>query len=157
MLAVPLELAVLAEWCPCFPPLSPTSADWELVTRYHPAGIVSLVKTLGLEVATVHTSRDVALLVSHPDPVYRAQGRTELENARYLTRALGSGRMVVHAWDTYATTLEAGSLARALLEAGARPGELSIENLPLSAPARQADVVLELWLPWEESRASPWI
>lgn len=130
----PVELALLAEWCPHFAPMTPTSARWEEVRRYSGADIIAIARDHGLGVESVHASRDLGVLLSHPDPDRRRQGAAELVCAYEIMVAVGGRRVVVHAWDTYAPRLDPQSLGAALLATGVPPAALSIENLPLSDP-----------------------
>lgn len=132
-LGCPVELVVLAEWCPLFPPLTPSSANWQSVTHYQPAEIADMAR--GIPIASIHASRDVGLLLGHGEEVKRTRGNDEIRTAQWLARELGTSRIVLHPWDTYDASLDARELAFRLKSTGVDLGLLSLENVPVSDPS----------------------
>lgn len=146
----PLELALLPEWDSSAPPVTPHQADLSGSGALGPDEVLELVVGSGCAVASVHASRDVGILLASPGRDERERGRRQLQEAAAAAAALGAGQVVIHAWDTFAASVDPDRIAACLVGGSAggaavRRAALSVEGIPVTdsnwSPVRLAAAV----------------
>jgi len=131
-----LELVMLPEWNPRSSPVTPHGIQHgERVEVWKPEEIIGAVDSAGVDVLTVHASRDIGALLSGVGAGIR-EAQRQLEEAAEVAHALGVRLLVIHAWNTFADTLQVSRIEQQLLEAALRLRVcLAVENVPVSDPA----------------------
>jgi sugar phosphate isomerase/epimerase len=88
-----------------------------------------------VRVCSVHANRDTGIFLGADDKADRRLGAEVLKNNCRVADAVGASLVVVHAWDTRATAIEARAAADTINTVAAEFGDitLAVENLPLSA------------------------
>ena len=128
-----VELVFLPEWDSKFPPLTPSSANWNKVKKVSCDEITDYFIKHNVKVYSVHINRDVGNLLcsNNPDLVYR--GQSILKENLLAGIKVGAEVAVLHLWDTYKEKLDLDKLIGFVVEvAKDYPIKITYENIPIS-------------------------
>ncbi|HOB91846.1 MAG: TIM barrel protein [Bacillota bacterium] len=139
-----VELVFLPEWDSGRPPVTPTSADWQVTSKIESSEIVDLCVSKGIPIPIVHINRDVGTRISSISKDDVRIGQRILDDNLAAATVAGSEIGVLHLWDTYSKSIDIKTVFDRVHEVSKDYEiKLAIENIPISDPSLTAAAVWE--------------
>ncbi len=128
-----IELVLLPEWDNHYPPITPTSADWNLCQKISGVEIINCFKQLQINIPSIHLNRDIGNLLCSNDQMLVERGQRILEENLEVASKLNSDIVVLHLWDTFKKQINIKDLFNKVYEVSQYFSvKLTIENIPIS-------------------------
>jgi len=134
-----VELVLHPDWRPDIEPRTKQPDPWQASAKWNADDLaLELERRLarvGGRVLSVHANRDLGIFLGADESEDRRVGEALLRENCELARRLGARLIVIHAWDTWATSYDPAPTSRHInAVANAYPEiTLTVENIPVSA------------------------
>ncbi len=127
------ELQLEPEWdCENAPLTDADWADWTKTPKFTVEEVVELIKSEGLPILSVHSSRDVGSYLCSEKERDREKGKRVIHGALSVAEGLGAEVCVFHLWDTWKSSFDLRNVENIFLKIAERFPKIkaSVENIP---------------------------